>query len=392
MHLEELHLVDVRSYVEAAVLLEPGVSLFVGQNGQGKTNLLEAVQRVATGNSHRVSSDTPLVRVPVDASAPPPEIGVIRALLRTDEGRRRTVELEVGSGRRTRTRVDGQDVRRAADAVGVLRAVLFAPEDLAIVRDEPSQRRTFLDDLLVQRRPAYAATRSEYDRVLRQRNALLKRLRKGRGGGPAGDADATLAVFDQQLAHHGATVWAARLAAVHALSGPVDRAYRTVADRPEAVTLTYQSSTGEEVVGEVGGGVPDPGPLHERLVAAIEEVADDERRRGTTLVGPHRDELLLQIGRMPARGYASHGETWSLALALKLGVHDVVAEVGDSPIVLLDDVFAELDETRRARLAEACADFDQVIVTAAVEADVPLDGVRYDVVLDAGRSTVRRRA
>lgn len=393
MHLEELHLVDVRSYDRADVLLEPGVSLFVGQNGQGKTNLLEAVQRVATGGSHRVSSDTPLVRVPADPDEQPPDVGVIRALLRTDEGRRRSVELEVGTGRRTRTRVDGQDVRRASDAVGVLRAVLFAPEDLAIVREQPAQRRDFLDDLLVQRRPAYAATRGEYDRVLRQRNALLKQLRKGgRGGGPTGDADATLAVFDQQLAHHGATVWAARLAAVHALSGPVDRAYRTVADRPEAVTLTYQSSTGEEVVGEVGTGVPDPGPLHERLVAAMDEVASDERRRGTTLVGPHRDELLLQIGRMPARGYASHGETWSLALALKLGVHDVVAEVGDSPIVLLDDVFAELDETRRARLAEACADFDQVIVTAAVEADVPLDGVRYDVTLTDGRSVVRRRA
>ena len=229
MHLEELHLVDVRSYVAADVLLGPGVSLFVGPNGQGKTNLLEAIQRVATGGSHRVASDAPLVRVPF-GDDPTPQVGVIRALLRTDEGRRRTVELEVGTGRRTRTRVDGQDVRRASDAVGVLRAVLFAPEDLAIVRDEPAQRRDFLDDLLVQRRPAYAATRSEYDRVLRQRNALLKQLRKGERRG-AGDAEATLVVFDQQLAHHGATVWAARLAAVHALSGPVDRAYRTVADR-----------------------------------------------------------------------------------------------------------------------------------------------------------------
>jgi len=392
VHLEELHLVDVRSYATADVLLESGVSLFVGPNGQGKTNLLEAVQRVASGGSHRVSSDAPLVRVPLEGDGP--EIGVIRAMLRTDEGRRRSVELEVGTGRRTRTRVDGQDVRRTSDAVGVLRAVLFAPEDLAIVRGEPGERRRFLDDLLVQRRPAYAATRSEYDRVLRQRNALLKQLRKGRDTG-AGDANATLAVFDQQLARHGATVWAARLAAVHALSGPVDRAYRNVADRPEPVTLTYQSSTDDpdlgDVVGESGVGVPDPGPLHEAFVAAMDRVADDERRRGTTLVGPHRDELELRIGRMPARGYASHGETWSLALALKLGVHDVIEEVGDRPVVLLDDVFAELDETRRARLAEACDSFDQVLVTAAVEADVPLGGARYDVTLESGCSQVRRR-
>jgi DNA replication and repair protein RecF len=394
VHLEELHLVDVRSYARADVLLQPGVALFVGPNGQGKTNLLEAVQRAAAGESHRVASDAPLVRVPLeDGDGTAPDIGVIRTVLRTDEGRRRTVELEVGTGRRTRTKVDGQDVRRASDAIGVLRAVLFAPEDLAIVRGQPGERRRFLDDLLVQRRPAYAATRGEYDRILRQRNALLKQLRGGRGsrGGGAGDADATLAVFDEQLARHGATVWAARLAAVHALSGPVDRAYRDVADRPEAVTLTYQSSTGEEVVGEAGMGVPDPGPLHESFVAALAEVADDERRRGTTLVGPHRDELELRIGRMPARGYASHGETWSLALALKLGVHQVIAEVGDSPVVLLDDVFAELDETRRARLAEACDGFDQVLVTAAVEADVPLDGARYDVSLHDGCSQVRRR-
>ncbi len=300
MHLEELHLVDVRSYATADVLLEPGVSLFVGPNGQGKTNLLEAVQRVASGSSHRVSSDTPLVRVPLDdhgaddqgagdhgAGGEHPEIGVIRAMLRTDEGRRRSVELEVGTGRRTRTRVDGQDVQRASDAIGVLRAVLFAPEDLAIVRGEPGERRRFLDDLLVQRRPAYAATRSEYDRVLRQRNALLKQLRKGRDTG-AGDADATLAVFDQQLARHGATVWAARLAAVHALSGPVDRAYRDVADRPEPVTLTYQSSTGDEVVGESGVGVPDPAPLHEAFVVALEEVADDERRDHSGRAAPRR--------------------------------------------------------------------------------------------------------
>lgn len=382
MHLEELHLVDVRSYERVDLSFRPGVSVLVGPNAQGKTNLVEAVHRVATGGSHRVSSDTPLVRV--DGA----DVGVVRAVVRTDEGRRRTVELELGTGRRTRTRVDGNDVQRASDAVGVLRAVLFAPEDLAIVRGDPSERRRFLDDLLVQRRPAYAATKSEYDRVLRQRNALLKRLRAGGGSG----GDDMLAAFDEQLVRHGATMLAARIAAVNALSGPVDRAYRYVADRPEAITLTYVASTGQEHVGLVADGIPDPAELAADLHEGLQRSARDERRRGTTLVGPHRDELELRIGSLLARGYASHGETWSLALALKLGVHDVVGEVGDEPIVLLDDVFAELDTTRRERLAEACEAFDQVLVTAAVEEDVPLAGPRYDVRIADGLSTVTVRA
>lgn len=385
MQIEELHLVDVRSYLAADVTFGPGVSVLLGPNAQGKTNLLEAMQRLATGGSHRVSSDGPLVRM--DGA----DVGVIRAVLRTDEGRRRTVEIEIGTGRRTRTRVDGQDVKRTADAIGVLRAVLFAPEDLAIVRGDPSERRRFLDELLVQRRPAYAATKSDYDRALRQRNALLKSGRGLRGSAAEAMQD-TLAVFDEQLIRHGATVWAARLAAVHALSGPVDVAYRDVADRPEPITMTYRAAAGSEVVGTPGSGVPDPAPLAQELRLALERNAVDERRRGTTLVGPHRDEIELKIGALPAKGYASHGETWSLALALKLGVHEVIADVGDRPIVLLDDVFAELDTVRRQKLADACARFDQVIVTAAVEEDVPLAGVRYDVAIRDGVSQVVRRA
>ena len=384
MHLETLELHDVRSYDHAAVSFGPGVTVLVGPNAQGKTNLLEAVHRLATGSSHRVSSDGPLVRMGA-------ETGVVRAALRTDEGRRRTVEVELGTGQRTRTRVDGQDVRRASDAVGVLRVVLFAPEDLAIVRGDPSERRRFLDDLLALRRPAYVAARSEFDRALRQRNALLKQSR-GLSGSAREAADATLGVWDDAVVRHGATVWAARLAATHALAGPVDRWYREVADRPEPVTLVHQASTGHDTPGVAGEGVPDPAPLAERLREGLAQVAADERRRGTTLVGPHRDELELRIGELPARGYASHGESWSLALALKLGVHEVVAEVGDRPVVLLDDVFAELDTTRRQRLADACAAFDQVLVTAAVEEDVPLEGARVDVTISDGVSALAVRA
>lgn len=382
MHLARLELVDVRSYQRAVVDLEPGVTVLVGPNGQGKTNLLEAVYRLATGSSHRVATDTPLVRVGA-------EVGILRATLHSDEGRRRTVELELGGGRR-RLRVDGQDVRRAADAVGVLRVVLFAPEDVAIVRGDPAERRRFLDDLLGQRRPTFAATRTEYERVVRQRNQLLKQARTLPAGARA-TAAGTLEVWSEQLVAHGATLLAARIAAVHALSGAVDRFYRDLADRPEPVSLTYRSSTGEQVEGLPGGGVPDPAPLAASLRARLAAVAEEELARGLTLVGPHRDDLELTLGRLPARSYASHGEAWSLALALKLATEEVLGEVGDRPVVLLDDVFAELDVTRRARLADACAGFDQVLVTAAVEEDVPLAGRRLDVRLDDGCSSVHPR-
>jgi DNA replication and repair protein RecF len=412
MYLRRLELLDVRSYDRVVLELDPGVTVFVGPNAQGKTNLLEAVLRAATGSSHRVASDTPLVR----AGA---EVGVIRAEVRTDEGRRRTLELEIGTGRsgslpsagpsgsrpsagrRTRTKVDGQDVRRAADAAGVLRVVLFAPEDVAIVRGDPAERRRFLDELLAQRRPAFAAARGEYERVLRQRNRLLRQTR-GLAGSARDAAAETLEVWTDQLVAHGTQLLAARIAAVRALAAPVDAAYRDLADRPERIGLTYRSSAGVSVDGhatadgpgaprEGEGRVPDPAPLAAAMRDALAAVAEEERQRGLTLVGPHRDELELTIGSLPARGYSSHGEAWSLALSLKLATEAVLAEVGDRPVVLLDDVFAELDVVRRTRLAQACAGFDQVLVTAAVEEDVPLSGRRVEVALEGGLSRLRSR-
>jgi DNA replication and repair protein RecF len=370
VHLRRLQLTDVRSYDRADVEFADGVTVLVGPNGQGKTNLLEAVQRVATGGSHRVATDAPLVRAGTD-------LGVIRAELETDEGRRRTVELELGSGRRTRTRVDGQDVRRSADALGVLRAVLFAPEDVAIVRGDPSERRRFLDDLLAQRRPAFAAARAEYDRALRQRNQLLKQARSLPASARLA-ATSTLDVWTEQLIQHGTQLIAARIAAIRTLAGPVDAFYRDLADRPEPIGLTYRSSAGV-IQDDDTTRVPDPAPIAAAMRARLGEVADDELARGLSLVGPHRDDLELAIGPLTARSHASQGEAWSLALALKLATYEVLAEVGDRPLVLLDDVFAELDTTRRQRLAVACEPFDQVLVTAAVEEDVPLAGARIDV-------------
>ena len=388
MQLRHLELVDVRSYDRASLDLPDGVTVLIGPNAQGKTNLLEAVQRVATGSSHRVAGDGPLVRMGRTS-------GVIRCELETDGGRRRRLEVQLGTGQRTRTRVDGQDVRRAADAAGVLPAVLFAPEDLGIVRGDPSDRRRFLDDLLSQRRPAFAAARADYDRALRQRNQLLKRARH-LSGRAADAADETIAAWTDQLVTIGSQVLAARIAAVRTLAGPVDRCYRELADRPEPIGVRYRSSAGRPVDDLLdvveGGPVPAVAPLVDALQVAYREVSREERARGVTLVGPHRDEVELSVGALPAKGYASHGEAWSLALALKLGTFDVLAEVGDRPVVLLDDVFAELDTTRRERLAVACERFDQVVVTAAVEADVPLSGHRIDVRLRDGVSGLSPRA
>jgi DNA replication and repair protein RecF len=361
-----LELLEYRSYRRAELDLTPGVTVFVGPNGRGKTNLLEALHRVAIGTSHRVATDAPLVRV---TDAAPVTDAVIRTVVVTDEGQRRSVDLQLGSGR-TRVKVDGQAVRRAADALGVLRVISFAPEDLTIVRGDPSDRRRFLDQVLSQRRTSYAAALSDYERVLRQRNALL---RLQRGVQPSRADEDTLAAWTQQLVAHGAPLIAARVAAVEALQRPVKEALARLTDDRATLELTYL--TLEE-------DVMPPADVHEaarRLEALLTSRAEEERRRGTTLAGPHRDDLLLTLAGLPARVTASQGEAWSIALACKVGATELLTGVGDRPVLLLDDVFSELDETRRRRVVALCDGFDQVLVTAAVDADVPLDGRRVDV-------------
>jgi DNA replication and repair protein RecF len=369
--LESLELADFRSYRAVTVRFQPGSNILVGRNAQGKTNVLEAIYYLAAGSSHRTSNDAPLVRAGCEAA-------IVRALARTDAGRELRIEYELRPGGRSRARVGGQARTRVRDAIGLLRAVLFAPEDVQLVRGDPAERRRFLDDLLTQRRPAYHGARQEYERVLRQRNALLRTAR-GRGGPSA----ATLETWTDALVAAGSAVLAARIAAVHALAGPAARAYADLlADDVGAaadVRLDYRLSTGREVVGRTGEGVPDPSDLATELRAGLDERLDAELERGVTLAGPHRDDLGMTLSGLPAKGFASHGETWSLVLALRLASHEVLYEVGDEPVVLLDDVFAELDEFRRARLATHCRRFGQVLVTAAVADDVPLGGPRYTV-------------
>ncbi|MFN8148287.1 MAG: DNA replication/repair protein RecF [Candidatus Nanopelagicales bacterium] len=372
MHVAALSLTDFRSYPQVDLELGPGVTSFVGSNGQGKTNLVEALGYVATLGSHRVSTDAPLVRFGADRA-------LVRAQVVRDD-RPTLVEIEINPGRANRARLNRSPVPRPREVLGVLRTVLFAPEDLALVKGDPSERRRFLDELLVARAPRLAGVRSDYDRVLKQRNALLKSASAARrGGSGAGDVLRTLEVWDTHLATVGADLLAARIDLVSSLSPLVDKAYDTVSSGAGPASIEYVSSLGPDV--EL---LPDRGLLADALLAAVEARRRDELDRGLSLVGPHRDDLLLRLGAAPAKGYASHGESWSYALALRLASYDLLrndGSLGGEPVLILDDVFAELDVARRRRLADLVSGAEQVLVTAAVEADVPeqLSGGRVHV-------------
>jgi DNA replication and repair protein RecF len=377
VHVVHLTLHDFRSYAAADVALGPGVTSFVGRNGQGKTNLVEAVDYVARLSSHRVASDAPLVRLGAEQA-------VIRAAVVRDD-RQALLEIEINPGRSNRARINKSPLPRARELLGMVRTVLFSPEDLTLVKGDPSDRRRFLDDLLVQRAPRYAGVRSDYDRVLKQRNSLLKTAGLARRGGPGSSrgesALATLGVWDSHLARAGAELLAARIALVQELGALVGTAYEAVARgaRRDDATMAYKPSF---ELPEIDASSPDRTVLAEALLAEVERRRDDEIDRGISLVGPHRDELALMLGPLPVKGYASHGESWSFALALRLASYDLLRAGGDDPILILDDVFAELDTERRERLAELVAGAEQVLVTAAVPDDVPaaLMGTRIDVV------------
>jgi DNA replication and repair protein RecF len=379
VHVAHLSLHNFRSYAEVDVALGPGVTAFIGRNGQGKTNLVEAIDYLARLTSHRVASDAPLVRHGSDQA-------VVRALVVRDE-RQALIEVELNPGRSNRARINKSPLPRSREIIGMVRTVLFSPEDLALVKGDPSDRRRFLDDLLVLRAPRYAGVRSDYDRVLRQRNSLLKTAGASRRGGTASSraesALSTLAVWDSHLARTGAELLAARLLLVEELKPLVAKAYEAVArgaTRDDA-TIAYRSSFELPELQEYDGRLPDRALLEQAILAELERRRADELERGISLVGPHRDELVLTLGPLPVKGYASHGESWSFALALRLASYDLLRTTGDDPILILDDVFAELDTERRQRLAEMVADAEQVLVTAAVPADVPeaLDGTRIHV-------------
>jgi DNA replication and repair protein RecF len=366
MHVTHLSLADFRSYARVEVPLDPGVTAFVGPNGQGKTNLVEAVGYLATLGSHRVSSDAPLVRMGADRA-------VIRAQVRQGE-RQQLVELELNPGKANRARINRSSQVRPRDVLGIVRTVLFAPEDLALVKGDPGERRRFLDELITARAPRMAGVRSDYERVLKQRNTLLKTAALARRHGGRSMDLSTLDVWDQHLARVGAELLAQRQDLVAAVQPLADKAYEQLAPGGGPVGLDYKPSS----PGIVGHGREE---LYEQLTAALIEARKQEIERGVTLVGPHRDDLVLKLGQLPAKGYASHGESWSYALALRLASYDLLRAEGNEPVLILDDVFAELDARRRERLAELVAPGEQVLVTAAVDDDVPgvLTGTRFAV-------------
>jgi DNA replication and repair protein RecF len=377
MYVRHLALRDFRSWTELDLELTPGRTVFVGPNGFGKTNLVEALWYCATLGSHRVATDAPLIRA-----------GSERAIVSTivvSEGRELAVDIEITAGRANKGRLNRSPVRSTREILGAVRAVLFAPEDLALVRGDPGERRRYLDELATVRRPRIAAIRADYDKVLRQRTALLKSATGGRYRADPGLLE-TLDVWDGHLAAHGAELMAARLELVNQLAPEVEKAYQLLAPSSRPAAIAYRASI------DLPEGSSDTEVLAAALLEELARRRGAELERGMCLVGPHRDDLELRLGEQPAKGFASHGESWSMALSLRLASYELLRGEGSEPVLILDDVFAELDNSRRRALAGVAAGAEQVLITAAVGEDIPADwdATRIGITLrddDTGRAS-----
>jgi DNA replication and repair protein RecF len=379
VYVRHLGLRDFRSWAHADLELEQGRTVFVGPNGYGKTNLVEALWYSTTLGSHRVGTDAPLIR----AGAPRAVVSTIVV----NEGRECAVDLEIVTGRANKARLNRSPVRSIREVVGVLQAVLFAPEDLALVRGDPADRRRYLDDLATLRRPTVAGVRADYDKVLRQRTALLKSLSGARHRSDHSALD-TLDVWDSRLAEYGAQLMAARIDLINQLAPEVEKAYQLLAPGSRPASISYRASLDADLDADA-----DRELLEAALLAALSARRTAELERGMCLVGPHRDDLELRLGDQFAKGFASHGESWSFAVALRLAAYELLRADGSEPVLLLDDVFAELDAARRRALAAVAESAEQVLVTAAVLEDIPAgwDARRVMIDLrddDAGRTSV----
>lgn len=416
MQLTALDLTDYRSYQRLTLAFEPGVTVLVGKNGQGKTNIVEALWYLATLSSHRVPHDAALVHR--GSSTAIIRAGFLRA------GRPLQVDLEITPGKSNRARLQGQNVARLRDLLGEVRAVLFAPEDLGLVKADPEGRRRFLDELLFLIAPRFAAVKADYDRVLKQRGNLLKQMRSMRRGSsgrsvggldPEETADSTLEVWDQQLSRHGADLLRARLHLVNRLRPHLGYSYLRVATDEGAeqalelppeqrgfvnspADISYRSAILDEL-DVLPGQLPGSSDLQATMLRLLAENRDEEIDRGINLIGPHRDDLEIQLHDFPAKGYASHGESWSLAIALRLASYDLLrleeGDLGDGePILILDDVFSELDTYRRERLGRIITGASQVLITTANDSDIPasLEGEIHQIDVTLGEAVPRRSA
>ena len=356
MHVISLTAVDFRSYEFVEINLEKGVTTFIGSNGQGKTNLVEAISYCSTLSSHRVSQDLPLVRA-----------GQPRAIVRTGVkhlDRTNWLEVEIWPTKTNKAKLNGSDCKRTKEILGILKTITFSPEDLILVKGDPGQRRHFLDELLIQKSSSYAGIKSDYDRVLKQRNALLK------SSGPArrNNLDSvltTLDIWDEQLVNFGSQIIFSRNEIIKELLPYVVKSYAELAPSSKVLNITYQPNVLSETF-----ELPE---IVTMMKENLKNRQKDELDRGLTLVGPHRDDVEISIGELPTKGYASHGESWSTALALRLASFDLLkanSPAGD-PVLILDDVFAELDATRRNQLILRVKNVEQVLITAAVMEDVP---------------------
>jgi len=381
LRVTHLSLTDFRNYRTAEVPLAAGANLFVGRNGQGKTNLVESLGYLSTLGSHRVSSDQAMIRQGAESA-------IVRTRIQHD-GRELLVELQLNRGSANRAQVNRSAIK-TRELPRYFSSVLFAPEDLALVRGEPSIRRRFVDQLLVQRNPRFAGVLSDYERVLKQRNTLLK---SARASGVKENQLGTLEIWDERLVALGSELVDARLDLIARLTDPLTTAYRSVAgDDHHPRLIPLLTVHGAEVEDADDGGPADAVTDSSGVATAdafrqaLAAVRRKELDRGLTLIGPHRDDVLFELNGLPAKGYASHGESWSFALALKLASAELLrreSNTGD-PVLILDDVFAELDQARRRMLATAVEGYEQVLITAAVFDDVPDGLTAHTVRIEAG--------
>jgi DNA replication and repair protein RecF len=366
MHVKHLTLSNFRNYETVELPLTKGVNLLVGKNGQGKTNLAEAIFFAATLSSHRVSGYLPLIRQGEDKA-------IVRVLARFED-RENLLELELNADSPNRARINKSEAPRVRDILGYVNAIIFSPEDLDIVKRDPSNRRAFIDELIVQLSPRMSAVYSDYERVLKQRNTLLKSAKNMTS---SSSGLSTLDSWDQSLIKIGSEIIATRYDVVQRIAPFLSEAYGAIADEKNEPSIQLKSSLISNEAESEGTNAQlttgDKTEIEELYRSRLALLRNKELERGITLVGPHRDDLLLLLGTLPAKGYISHGESWSYALALKLASASLIrkdARAGD-PILILDDVFAELDTTRRSRLAALISHNEQVIITAAVVEDVP---------------------